>query len=233
MSMTLGAVIFGITLSTLHQSGLGALYLMAKGKVHPLWYTEFIPILFLVSSVFAGLSMVIVEGSITHRVFKHRVGPGLETRHKAILRGLARICAGTMFVYLFMQLLVFVHEQRWSLLGSGWGAWYLVEILGFTALPMGLFVYAFQRKRDRLLGVAAGLTLLGIVLNRLNISVIAFNWYAAVRYVPSWQEILVTLAVISAEIWVFRWIVLRMPVLDSKPGRLDESRPEHATATAA
>ena len=49
-AMTLGAVIFGITLSTLHQSGLGALYMMAKTKIHPLWYTEFIPVLFFVSS---------------------------------------------------------------------------------------------------------------------------------------------------------------------------------------
>ena len=57
--MTLGAVILGITLSTLHQSGLGALYLMAKEKIHPLWYSQFIPILFFVSSIFAGLSMVI------------------------------------------------------------------------------------------------------------------------------------------------------------------------------
>ena len=68
--MTLGAVIFGITLSTLHQSGLGALFLMAKAKIHPLWYSEFIPILFFVSSIAAGLSMIIVEGTISHRVFK-------------------------------------------------------------------------------------------------------------------------------------------------------------------
>src|SRR3990172_6289471 len=57
--LTLGAVILGVTLSLLHQSGLGALYLMAKGKIHPLWYSEFIPILFFVSSIFAGLSLVI------------------------------------------------------------------------------------------------------------------------------------------------------------------------------
>src|SRR5690606_21884346 len=49
--LTIGAVIFGVTLSVLHQSGLGALFLMAKGKIHPLWYSEFIPLLFLVSSV--------------------------------------------------------------------------------------------------------------------------------------------------------------------------------------
>jgi Ni/Fe-hydrogenase subunit HybB-like protein len=66
--MMLGTVVFGITLSTLHQSGLGALYLMAKPKIHPLWYSEFIPILFFVSSIFAGLSMVIIEGTISRKV---------------------------------------------------------------------------------------------------------------------------------------------------------------------
>lgn len=70
--MTLGAVILGITLSTLHQSGLGALFLMAKEKIHPLWYSEFIPILFFVSSIFAGLSMVIFEGSISRGSFRIR-----------------------------------------------------------------------------------------------------------------------------------------------------------------
>ncbi len=75
-ALTVGAVIFGITLSTLHQSGLGALYLMAKEKIHPLWYSEFIPIMFFVSSIFAGLSMVIFEGSISHKVFASQIsGP--------------------------------------------------------------------------------------------------------------------------------------------------------------
>ncbi len=53
----------------------------------------------------------------------------------------------------------------------------------------------------------------GVVLNRLNISIIAFKWYEPVRYYPSWIEVEVTLAVICLEIWVFRWVVNRMPVL--------------------
>ncbi|UCF40361.1 MAG: polysulfide reductase NrfD [Gemmatimonadota bacterium] len=212
-ALTLGAVIFGITLSLLHQSGLGALYLMAKGKVHPLWYSEFIPILFVVSSVFAGLSMVIFEGSITHKVFHHRVGQRLRATHDDILRGLARICAGAMFVYLFLQLIVFVHGQRWTYLGTGWGAWYLLEIVGFVGVPAALFLSGFRKGRLPVIRAAAVLTLLGIVLNRLNVSVIGFKWYMAERYVPTWMEIVVTLAVISAEIWVFRWVVNRMPVL--------------------
>ncbi|MGD2122698.1 MAG: Ni/Fe-hydrogenase cytochrome b subunit [Gemmatimonadota bacterium] len=213
--LTLGAVIFGITLSTLHQSGLGALYLMARDKIHPLWYSEFIPFLFLVSSIFAGLSLVIFEGSITHRVFHHRVGAKLRSSHDDILVGLARICAGAMFVYLFMVLLVFVHGQHWSLLGTGWGLWYLLEVIGFVAIPAGLFLVAFRGRRLTLLRGAAAMTLVGILLNRLNVSVITFKWYAADHYVPSWEEIVVSLAVVSAEIWVFRWVVNRMPVLAS------------------
>jgi len=212
--MTIGAVIFGITLSILHQSGLGALYLMAKTKIHPLWWSEFIPILFLVSSVFAGLSMVIFEGTLTHKIFHERVGRVLRATHDDIVLGLARICGGTMFVYLFLQLLIFVHEQRWAYMASGWGAWYMLELGGFVMVPAALFIIAF---RDRNLGmtrVAAAMTLVGIILNRLNVSVIAFRWDAAVRYVPSWMEIVVTLAVISVELWVFRWVINRMPVLD-------------------
>ena len=232
--LTLGAVIFGITLSTLHQSGLGALYMMARDKVHPLWYSEFIPIMFFVSSIFAGLSMVIFEGSITHRVFHHRVGRDLERSHAGIVRGLARICAGTLFVYLFLQLLVFVHGQKWEYLTTGWGAWYLLEIVGFVAVPSVLFLLGVARKSPKVMGTAAVLTLVGIVLNRLNISVIAFKWYLPVRYVPSWQEIVVTLAVLSAEIWVFRWVVNRTPVLDSAHVRADEEESvERAPASEA
>ncbi len=211
--LTLGAVIFGITLSTLHQSGLGALYLMARDKIHPLWYSEFIPFLFLVSSVFAGLSLVIFEGSITHKVFHHRVGARLERSHDDILVGLARICAGTMFVYLFMELLVLAHGRHWSLLGTGWGLWYLFEVVGLVAVPAGLFLLAYRRRNLALIRGAAALTLAGILLNRLNVSVIAFKWYAPNHYVPSWGEVVVSLAVVSAELWVFRWVVNRMPVL--------------------
>ena len=212
--LTVGAVIFGITLSILHQSGLGALYLMARDKIHPLWYSEFIPLLFLVSSVFAGLSMVVFEGSITHKVFHHRTGARLRATHDDIVFGLGRIAMGAMLVYLAMQALVFVHGQRSQYLTSGWGAWYLLELLGFVAAPAALYANGCRRRSVPAVRAAAAMALIGIVLNRLNVSVIAFRWNAAVHYVPTWMEIVVTAGVISAELWVFRWVVNRMPVLD-------------------
>ena len=215
--LSVGAVIFGITLSTLHQSGLGALFLMAKGKIHPLWYSEFIPVLFFVSSIFAGLSMVIFEGTITNKVFRHLLGESHEEQHQKIIRGLSRVCAMAMFAYLFLKVLDLIHGQHLADLFTAWGTWYLVEILGFVVLPMILFIQGLRTDNSWLLKAGAVFTLVGIILNRLNISVIAFRWDAAVPYIPTWMEFVVTLAVIFTELWIFRWIVQRMPVLKDSP----------------
>ena len=80
-------------------------------------------------------------------------------------------------------------------------------------MPCVLFAYGARHRRIGVIRVASVLALAGILLNRLNISVIAFNWDASVRYLPTWLEIVVTAAVIFGEIWVFRWVVNRMPVL--------------------
>jgi hypothetical protein len=130
-----------------------------------------------------------------------------------------------MFVYLFMVLLVLVHGQHWALLGTGWGLWYLLEVVGFVAIPAGLFLLAYRSRRLTLVRGAAAMTLVGILLNRLNVSVITFKWYTADHYIPSWEEIVVSLAVVSAEIWVFRWVVNRMPVL-AEAGEIRQEQPE-------
>lgn len=215
--MTIAAVIFGITLSILHQSGLGALYLMAKEKIHPLWYSEFIPIMFFVSSIFAGLSMVIFEGSISHKVFSYQINESNHHKQNDIILSLAKICAGTMFAYFFLKLLVFIHDQRWDLLTTPMGYWFLLEIFGFILLPMILFFYSYRTNNIAMVKVASVLTMLGVIINRLNVTVIGFRWDAAVHYIPSWMEIVVTLAVIFTEIWIFRWVITRMPVLRESP----------------
>lgn len=216
-ALTLGVVIFGITLSTLHQSGLGALFLMAKNKIHPMWYSEFIPILFFISSIFAGLSMVILEGSISQKVFRDQISPRVHTSHDDIVLGLAKICAGTMYVYFFLKVLVFIHGQHWSYINSPLGYWYLVEMVGFVLIPVRLYTQAVRFSNVSLIRIAAILTLIGIVLNRLNVSIIAYKWYEAERYFPSWMEVEITLAVIFVELLVLRWVVNRMPILRESP----------------
>jgi Ni/Fe-hydrogenase subunit HybB-like protein len=218
-SLTVGAVVFGIALSTLHQSGLGALLLMAKDKIHPLWYTEFIPVFFFISSIFAGLSMVIFEGTISHKVFADQIGPHHRESFDRILVGLGKGCAGALFVYFFMKILLLIHGKQWFLLATPMGSWYLVELIGFILLPCFLFLHGVRYQNLTVIRMAAIVSMLGIIINRLNYTVIAYKWYVPLsqRYIPSWMEIVITLSIIFAEVWVFRWIVNRMPVLRESP----------------
>jgi len=225
--LTTGAVIFGITLSTLHQSGLGALYLLAAAKIHPLWYSHNIPVLFFVSSIFAGLSMVMIESVFSAKVFSKQIGPKLHHSHNEIMLGLAKGAVGALFAYFFLKVIDFVHYRQWQYLATGMGAWYLLEVVGFVVLPIVLFLRGIRTRNVKVVQATAFLTALGVMLNRLNVSVIAFKWYSTNHYVPSWMEIEVTLAIICMELWVFRWIVNRMPVFS------EEQAPEEVPSAEA
>jgi Ni/Fe-hydrogenase subunit HybB-like protein len=215
--MTTATVILGVTLSTLHQAGLGALFLTAPSKIHPLWWSTNIPVLFFISSMFAGFSLIIIESTFTHKVFSNRVDAAHHGSHDRILLGLGKGSASVMAAYLFLKVIDLTHGHEWGMLLTPMGAWYLVEVAGFTLLPLVLYVVAIRRQNVKLVQATAFLTAIGVVLNRLNISVIAFKWNEVAHYYPSWQEIWITLAVISMELWVFRWVINRMPILGEHP----------------
>ena len=73
VKLTLLLTIFGVILSTLHQSSLGALFLIAPSKLHPLWYSPYLTVFFFVSSIIAGLSMVIFESTLSHHYFADKM----------------------------------------------------------------------------------------------------------------------------------------------------------------
>ena len=228
-SLTLAVVIFGIALSTLHQSGLGALFLMAMPKIHPLWYSEFIPILFFISSIFAGLSLVIVLETIGRSVFKNNMSSKHRNAHAGIMISLGRICSISMFVYLFMVILVFLHGKDYAYMSSGWGSWYLVEIVGFVLIPCLMFLYGFRSRNLTLIRVAAIMSIIGIILNRLNISTFSYQWYDKAIHFPTWMELVVSMAVIFVQLLVFRWIIRRMPVYREAPDWVSGKETEQIT----
>lgn len=219
-SLTLGAVIAGVTLSTLHQSGLGALFLMARWKIHPLWYTEFIPLLFFVSSIFAGLSVVIFIGNISFRVFdKDRIDEEYRKSWDDIIIDLGKACAITMFVYFLLQFLILVHGKNWALLNTPMGYWYLTEIIGLLLIPAFLYGWGAKSGNPAPIRIAAVMTMMGVIINRIDYSIIAYKWYLpfSERYIPSWMEVVITLAIVFTMVWVFRWIVNRVPILKKPP----------------
>lgn len=213
-----GACIAGVILSTLHQSALGALFLLAPTKVHPLWYSPLIPVFFFVSSIIAGLSMVIFESALSHRIFKKRVNPDNHAQLNRVTLGLGKAASVGLLCYFFLKLIGLAHSNNWDLLGTAMGTWFLVEILIFVLLPCLLFAWGVRNKNMGLVRFTAFITVVGIIINRLNVSVIGFiNINAPERYFPRWTEFALTIAIITMGLVVFRWIVNRMPVLSEHP----------------
>jgi len=211
-------------LSTLHQSSLGALFLLAPGKLHPLWYSMYLPVYFLISAVSGGIGMIIIESSLSHRAFRHMQGlPSHQEINKLLIR-LSRGGAIVLYLYFWLKLIGLAHEHQWSLLNSGYGAWWVVETVGLILVPAFIFAEASRRQSIVLARMAAVWTVVGLIVNRLNVAVIALNYNAAERYVPHWMEITVTVTIITAGVLIFEWMVNRLPILLSHP---DYAHDEH------
>jgi hypothetical protein len=124
-----------------------------------------------------------------------------------------------LFAYFMMKVFGVALGNNWHLLGTGYGLLFLVETLGFVLLPSILFAIGAREENRTLIRWTALVTVLGIVLNRLNVVWICFNWQlpAAERYVPHWMEIGISVFVITIGITMYRFIVSRMPVFYEHP----------------
>jgi Ni/Fe-hydrogenase subunit HybB-like protein len=225
VKVTMVLTIFGVVLSTLHQSSLGALFLIAPSKLHPLWYSPYIAVFFFVSSIIAGLSMVIFESSLSHKAFKSKMDKTYLEENEPLVFGYAKAAAIVLFGYFVTKIIGVAAGNHWHLLGTPYGAWFLVEVLGFVVLPCFLFTIGSRDKNLGLIKFTAFLSVIGIVLNRLNVCIIAFNWQKplAERYIPSWMEVMLSIFMVTCLILVFRFIVTRMPVFYEHPDFKEEN----------
>lgn len=217
LKLMLPLTILSVVFSSMHQSALGSLFIMAPGKLHPLWYTPWIFIFFFISAIMAGISMVIVEGSLSHKAFASRITSHFDMERLQF--GLARAGALVFFAYFFLKLQGVIDMHAWNHILTGWGAWWAVEMLGFVLLPAFLYAYGARNLNVRAVRWGGALGVVGIALNRLNVSVIAFNWKlpAAERYAPHWMEIAVSLTLVVLGVQLFRFCVNRMPIMSEHP----------------
>jgi Ni/Fe-hydrogenase subunit HybB-like protein len=219
VKLTLLLTILGVVLSTLHQSSLGAMMLIAPSKLHPLWYSPFMPIFFFVSSIVAGLSMVIFEATLSHRHFSYKMDEDHQKARDEVALGFGKAASMVLAGYFAIKVFGVALGNHWGLLFTPYGLWFLTEMLIFVALPSFLFAVGVRDENLKLIRRTAFLAVLGIVVNRLNVSLIAFNWQLPFeeRYIPHWGEIGVTIFVITVGIVAFRFIVTRMPIFHEHP----------------
>lgn len=218
--ITIAMTIAGIILSTLHQSALGAMFLLAPGKLHPLWYSSYLPVLFLSSSVYAALAMVVVISTLAVRYLRGATDNKFRDSLDRLTRGLGVGIAVGMYVYLSLKVVAIAHGDHWGLLGTPYGGWFLVEILGFILVPALVLTYGVRTESTGIIRFGAFYSVIGIVLNRINVSMVAFDWELPNHLhhlIPPWREAAMVASIVMIHILLFRWILNRMPVLREDP----------------
>ncbi len=213
-------VIFGVILSTLHQSSLGSLFLILPEKLYPLWYTPLLPVFFFVSAICAGLSMVIIASWQGNRA----LGKRLEL---PVIEGLGRALAVVLMVYLLGRFMDLQDRGVLPLLLRNrmetWLFW-LENVL--LLLPMLLLFQSRVRSRPGALYACALLVVLGFIANRLNVTVTGLEASSGAHYVPKWSELSVTLSLVALGFAVFRYIAQHFPIFE-------ERRPQPTAHTPA
>jgi Ni/Fe-hydrogenase subunit HybB-like protein len=209
-------VILGVVLSTLHQSSLGSLWVLVPEKLSPLWYSLYLPVFFWLSAVAVGLAMTIVESTLSSKIFKR----GLELH---LLADLARITSVVLAIYLVAKSADLILRGAWPLLLEPTlqaGAFWIEMGLGVVTPAILFAIKPLRYNAKTLFSGALLVVIFGVVLNRLNVSMIGLWPYTGQIYFPSWMEIMVTVTLVSLGVIVFGLAAQYLPVFpkEKEPG---------------
>ena len=222
-------IIAGIVLSCLHQSSLGSLMLIAQYKVHPLWYTPILPLLFLLSAFAAGYPMVTFESIIVAKSFNRQ--PEME-----VLTPLARFMPLLMGIYLAFKIgdMIVRGTYVYLLDGTYQTNAFLVEVLFGVLLPFVLLLFKRIRQSAGWLFFASSVFVLGILLNRINVFVTSYSPpYKLDAYFPALGEIFITVGLIATLMFLYRVFVFIFPVLGAEPKKMSTTLAAVLALTAA
>lgn len=209
-------IIAGIVLSCLHQSSLGSLMLIAPSKIHPLWYTPILPLLFLLSAFATGYPMVTFESIIVAKSFGRK--PEME-----ILTPLAKYMPVLMGLYLAVKIgdMLVRGSYVYLLDGTFQTNAFIVEVVFGVLLPFVLLLFRRVRESAGWLFFASTVFVLGILMNRINVFVVSYTPpYTLVRYFPALGEIFITVGLIATLMFLYRVFVFIFPVLGATPKKM-------------
>jgi len=202
-------IIAGVVLSCLHQSSLGTLMVISPYKMHPLWYTPILPLLFLFSAISVGFPMVIFESILSSWSFKLK--PELKT-----LASIAKYTPILLFCYLSIKIADLAIRNAFGYLGeiSVESIAFFLELGIGVIIPMIILFQRNKRYSIKYLFISASCIIFGILLNRINVFLIAYTPpFSTGYYLPSLIEIIVTVGLISGLILVYRFMVIHLPVI--------------------
>jgi Ni/Fe-hydrogenase subunit HybB-like protein len=234
-------VVIGISLSSLHHSSLGSLFLVTPQRLQALWYTPWLPLFFIISAMGSGLMFAVfvkilwswwydrkaVFGTRTMKniplldnadgidaLSKRTEGPQFPMVHS-----LASIAAGILAFYLLLKIVdLFVHGAWQALLAGTWESWlYIFELVIISVLPVTLMLLPGTRRSPAAIGIGAFSASIGLALNRMDVGIFGYFRDTGVIYFPSLTEWALGLGVIAAAALMFFFIAENLPIFSSYP----------------
>lgn len=218
--LVLPLVILGICLSTLHQSSLGTLFLLAESRLYPLWFSPIQPFIFLVSAIGLGLAMVILESLVTSWLYRREP-------EWPLLTGLSRAAATLLSLYLAVRLVdLGLRGQLGHAFASSWIATlFWIEILMSAGVPILLFTHPRTRGTSWAVGWGALLTVSGFIFHRANVGGISHIAVTGEAYVPALSELVISVGIVSGLGLVFLFFVENLKVWHEKPATPNQFTP--------
>ncbi len=212
-------VVLGIMLSTLHQSSLGSLFLTMPYRLHPLWWSPILPVIFFVSAICLGLMMVIVENMTSSYLYKREF-------EENILGKLSRIAVYLLLFYLVLRFGdIIIRGAGIFLFQASWGTYlFWLELALTVFIPLIIFIIPKLRKQPNFLYLGALSGVFGIVLNRLNVGGLTHLTNLTKSgsfYFPSWLELSISAGVVSLAMLAFFYFIENYSVWDEKPKDID------------
>jgi Ni/Fe-hydrogenase subunit HybB-like protein len=203
-----GVVLAGVLLSSMHQSFLGGLYLIAEGKVHALWYSPNMHALFYMSAIPAGLALTVMAIYLSMRSLNVRID-------FSILSDCGRMIQLLLVIYACFRLLDLAanHALHYAFQLTSEAGYFWLEIALFVVIPIALLSLGSVRNRPDRLYWACAVVVAGFLVNRINVSINALQTAMGTHYVPKWTELASSVLVIAAAVIAFRYAVLYLDIL--------------------
>jgi len=204
----IGVVLAGVLLSSMHQSYLGGLFLIVRGKMHPLWYSPYMHAMFYLSAIPAGLALTVMALYLSMRSLNVRVD-------FSILSDCGRMIQMLLIVYAFFKVLDLVANQAlgYAFQRTAEAGYFWLEMLLLLAIPITLLSFERVRSTPQHLYWSCAMVVAGFMVNRINVCINALQGSMGVHYVPKWSEMASTVLVIAAGVIAYRYAVIYLDIL--------------------
>ncbi|MBN2560606.1 MAG: Ni/Fe-hydrogenase cytochrome b subunit [Phycisphaerae bacterium] len=202
-------IVLGVGISCLHQSSLGHVMALVPSKLHPLWWSPILSLLFLISAVMTGFPTVIF--ACLFGAWALNLKPPMQ-----VLGSLAKYVPFFLLIYLAFKIGDMLLRQSYvHLIGEPrQSTMFIIEMVFGLVIPLAMFLSVRIRNSPRWLAIASLLVMLGVILNRANVYCIGYQpAYTNKVYFPSLVEWGSTIGSIAALCFLWRVIVTYFPVI--------------------